>query len=336
MKLIAVVAFMLFVGVFGVDDASAQPPCTGNLKVCHLDPSRLPTPDKRFPNYHKPVCLNNADKTITDLLENACNLAPSSAQQDILTITQIFIVQNPNGLPDDWGFWESDKKKDADDGMSGRSYIGLLATGITSPDTLSTEEQNLMTKLVFSMTQKNLLNGAVKVTANPDSQELAVLARMAHEMAHIKYYKQKIYSTPCFFDPANGNSKFMDASWDQRSLGAWRNRYFTNFGEDKETKHLPVINIPHLNPDINSAHEIYNIISDGSFVSLFASVSPDEDFVETYKFFALNKTVRDYSIEFRSGSSADKATIIANKRFKGAGVLDKVNCVQGLKRLKRM
>jgi hypothetical protein len=330
MKLITMVAFMFF-GFFGIENVSAQS-CTGKLKVCNLDSSRLTTPDMQSPNYHKPICLNQADKSVTDLLERACDLAPSSVQQDMLTVTQIFIVQDPNGLPDDWGFWESAKKKDADDGMNGRSYIGLLAKGITNPAKLSIDEENLMTKLVFSMTTKNLLNGAVKVTANPDSQELAVLARMAHELGHIKYYKQRIDKKSCFYDPANGRSKFMDVSWDQGSLkNSWLNRYFTKFGDDAQTKHLQVTKIPQLGPNINSTHEVYSIISDGSFVSLFASVSPDEDFVETYKFFALNNTLSDFSIQFGSGASADKSIIIANKVFKGAAVRDKVvNCVQNL------
>jgi hypothetical protein len=339
MKLITLVAFVIL-GVFGVENASAQL-CTGKLNVCNLDSSNPPTPDQKYPKYNAPVCLPspvdpNEQKKLADakkLLEDACNLAPASVQQDILTVTRIHIVQNPNGLPDDWGYWESKRKRAPTDPTSGSSYIGLLAKGITDQDKLSTQEQNLMKKLVLSMTNNDILKDAVTVTVKPvgsDSQELAVLARMAHEVAHIKYYKQRVDKTSCFFDPANGKSKFMDVSWDQTHLTKWRGEYFTDFGKDATTRHLQVTNIPHLDNTITTTTEVYNVVRDGSFVSLFASVRPDEDFVETYKFFALKNKVTDYVIEFGSGTSMAKAAIIENNKWKGAGVRDKVNCVQGL------
>jgi hypothetical protein len=346
MKLLSVVAFMIF-AVLGIGSPRGET-CADNLnvkdKVCNLDTSRLPTPDKRSPNYHAPRCDKARPLTdgVIDSLVNACNLAPISVQQDIFSLTNIFIVQNPNGLPDDWGFWESKDKKDADDGMNNRSYIGLLEAGITAQEKLSIEEQNLTRKLLRPIGLD--IPNAVTVTAVPDTKELAILARMAHETAHVKYYKQNIIKEPCFSNPTNGQSKFMDASWDQTSLptgpnGGWRKQYFTNFGDDAKTKHLRNTNIPHLNKnDIRSPTDLYKIIKDGSFVSLFASVRPDEDFVETYKFFALKNNVpgglTDYSIQFGGGSPQ---VIIVGNDWKssgtggrGASVREKAECIKGL------
>jgi hypothetical protein len=134
-------------------------------------------------------------------------------------------------------------------------------------------------------------------TANSgaDIPAMAVLAALAHEFGHVLWYDK--------FRPTAGGSYDFDTfchgtfyanSWGH--VGApplWR-----QFGDIQNSHHPSDVNIAEIAlallgqkflPAGSLLHRIYG--TKGRWASLFAAFSPDEDFVETFKFYVLTNAV---------------------------------------------
>jgi hypothetical protein len=126
----------------------------------------------------------------------------------------------------------------------------------------------------------------------PATPELAVLSQIAHELGHVLFYdidagnirNQALWN--CFY---NSNSPYQ---------GQWKifqqARRWVTFNDDRGNKHKKDNkNLTDIDKDEihkqkydDASKDIYDIVS-GDWASVFAAVSPEEDFVETYKAMAL-------------------------------------------------
>lgn len=152
------------------------------------------------------------------------------------------------------------------------------------------------------------------ISASPDTPEMAVLAALAHEFGHVLWFDTFVinpgqdaeftrFCENTFFtgDAAGGGSRQTVAPpWQVKTKGRIYNSQnrWVLFGE------LPDDSLNSHEPDDVQTKEISDAIGQGSFTSAgqlldriykpdgrwasyFASISPVEDFVETYKFLVL-------------------------------------------------
>jgi hypothetical protein len=177
---------------------------------------------------------------------------------------------------------------------SGR-LVGLSA-GLWSEPSYSQYETDLMQSIIP-------LPGAYYSGANIDTPTMALLAALAHEVGHLRWYD---YVQPNFpggqpqLPCGDGNDYFVN-SWQHPVHhppsghgGEWRDLYTPN------NRHVHPPKDEHLNPpyisDIdnaidwpiyyyNLAPSVVQLLGQGQpWVSALGAMTPDEDFVETYKF----------------------------------------------------
>jgi hypothetical protein len=149
--------------------------------------------------------------------------------------------------------------------------------------------------------------------ASPDTSAMTVLAALAHELGHVRWYDTFVKI------PGSGNYDFKKLcggsffdSWD----GSWQRVHgppgWRNFQTPAERKNHPGRDKHRI--DLVQVTEIDSVIPSNlqqaalllgpgpagtpgiyapsaPWASFFGAVSPDEDFVETYKFYALTTAV---------------------------------------------
>ncbi len=122
-----------------------------------------------------------------------------------------------------------------------------------------------------------------------DSRKLGVLAVMAHEMAHILWFSKNVRAKSCF------QSAFINTSWVKNDrFDPW-----IDFAEDTMNEHKGTNDHPRRGDNL-SPGQVKRIY--GRFASLFAAVSPVEDFVETYKLSAFIDGVTRFRVEIDPSS----------------------------------
>src|SRR5262249_23148026 len=92
-----------------------------------------------------------------------------------------------------------------------------------------------------------------------------------------------------------------------------------------------LVNAP-LDPnDLSSANDAINALLTGEFVSLFAATSPEEDFVETYKYKILADVAKasNLTLHYPDGTSVPVLNKVVPKPA-GNHLQTKVNCVKSL------
>jgi hypothetical protein len=130
--------------------------------------------------------------------------------------------------------------------------------------------------------------------ANPDGQELALIAALAHEIGHIKWFQDDVddinKTTNTCLDPVtNSYTMFTDITWDKHvAAPKWRyfgketdgNKIYGGIDKEQLRKDLAKNDSTAVNTDLKTTY-------DGSWASIFSTVSPDEDYVETYTMIAV-------------------------------------------------
>jgi hypothetical protein len=213
-------------------------------------------------------------------------------RQQLCHLTNVFIV--PSYMS--WGIWEQPRKG------KGR-YIGIATHVVQNNYDLPQEEYDLL--------QQNLSLGSWNSNSpKPPSYDavtyvkgLAVLAQMAHELGHVLFYDVNAPSfkyrpappnysgptdNPCY---RTNDGAFKKTSWKNLPRKA---RYFVPFNEESTATHMDGTQVSMIrtwikNGNFDQASDAINdIVSKGEFASVFAAVSPEEDFVETYKTMAVS------------------------------------------------
>jgi hypothetical protein len=241
----------------------------------------------------------------------AYTAAHKDFQKELDNLTNTFIDTDAcsgSGETCAWGF------TDLQTGNGQHKYIALPAslwTGTSSTSTVSYSSYGTFAgQLVIDLLAANGMNPApaaspITVSAVPDGgsfgPSLVLLAALAHEMGHIDYWKDQVQAQGCQNDPiAPGtNSVFSGITWTTpQPTPPWR-----QFGRATGNVNIDGIAISALIADLQNGTNPYSDLStfyDGRWASIFASVSPDEDYVETY---ALEQVIRAMRKQQPSGTS---------------------------------
>jgi hypothetical protein len=324
--------------------------------VCYMgsyDPAKLnpgTTPDHL---YSSPMCdSTNVPAAYLSLLKNAYALAPSSVQSKLCKLKKVFVTTDSSYTSparEPLGIWEAPARGGGD------VYIAIPDYTLDSASTLAEEENGVLARLLTdpkatgrSLPSFQSNNPPAKTPAAP------VLAVLAHELGHILLADTNVDGTgapgqphprPCR-QPANkcfeqrflgkaGGTSLWDHAHFHGNMRRWisfgvtnGNRYLNtnvDFGAIKSQINDPT-------KDVDSTDKIRKIYLAG-LASVFAAVSPEEDFVETYKYKVLaaakdpaSGASLDLSINFPSGNPVT-IDVLNRLRPPSGELLGKINCV---------
>jgi hypothetical protein len=252
-------------------------------------------------------------------------------QRKLCKLSNFFVLTSrsfTSGSPEPLGIWESPARGD-------KVYIAIPLTVLDnakSNPSLAAQENGILVRLL-----NNISYPGARPTFQDDSSEArtaaaAILAVVAHELGHVLLAdnnadgeggNQPNRKRPC--DKPTGPirncfaNKFLGPSgWDSSRFDQ---RRWIAFGIRNGNKHLG-------GQDYDDVRAIGDIekIYDKRFVSLFAAVSPEEDFVETYKYMVLaDVTALKLKIDL-----AGAPDVLDKVRNATGNLKNKINCVAGI------
>jgi hypothetical protein len=271
-------------GILAIRAAEAAPAACAFDNVGMLSPAFDPTNASQTP-----IPVGPIPGFIRTDLTAAYNLAPVFFQKQLCALDGVFIA--PTG--DSWGFRNI---------KDGKRYLALslsLWQSGTAPS-FSTYENGVVHRLLNNWTG---LNHPPK--NDPSNMPVVtILAALAHEFGHILYYDT--FVNPRGTAPNYGafcGGGFYSESWQSvpNVANIWRT-YGDVVGTHKpdDVQVQDILNaVPKPGqPDVRGAgallRRLYGLQGTsppiGRWASLFASFSPDEDFVETFKLFVLKNS----------------------------------------------
>jgi hypothetical protein len=305
--------------------AAQTTPCSAGTLIKNVSVLKLPFhTDYYYGKYSRPQSDSTMpSQTIVTDLTNAFSIAPDFFVQQLCRLNGIFINPaeckdgDPNNcslsdqqvVGDSWGFREQPKRffapgQTPDPKQDYMRYIatsaGLWGGGNPAPK-LDDYETRLLGQLVnwTSINSPKSFKPPVYKAPNADGPEnssaMTVLGALAHEFGHVFWYDT--------FRPVPGGSydfntfcagTFFVNSWQAvNPPPIWR-----QFGEPQDQHKAYDVQISRLALSVGrqnfldageSLHKIFR--RQGHWASLFAGLSPDEDFVETFKFYVMTQVV---------------------------------------------
>jgi hypothetical protein len=262
---------------------------------------------------------NNLEQFTNDLRDAYCQAAPTFRKQ-LNDLTNVFITcatpaacvpigQDIFGRS--WGYRENATNQS----VLQHTYIALSAdlwpvTLKQSPPAFSQFEYGILDNLLMIAPPPD--PQPITIVANPDTSTLTVLAALAHEVGHIYWRKLDVSEIDC-------GGPFSGYSWDHADVP----RQFHRFGEEQPYANGHGNQPKNRGPDKDNVKQdimsnngnvyrdlrkIYN----GNWASLFATVAPDEDFIETYKLWTLMSAgLSSLQITIPPGSSPPVGDMVA-------------------------
>jgi hypothetical protein len=261
--------------------------------------------------YQRPSCDRSMGVTDRqrDVLAKAYRLAPEHMRLRLCQLTQLFVAQSSVGS---WSLLEG---KDRPPGTG--VYIGISEWKLASDKSVADAENETVAELL-GFADSDHAHAAqmprLHMTA-PTDPVLTVLATLAHEMGHLllsdsnadgsdpTHPRRKVSSPPlsaCF------ENSFLGQSWDAEAFHRQMRR-FVDFGTQNRNRRInPALgfDIEQLRSEVHNAafdpviDAVNAVYRSGEFVSLFAAVSPEEDFVETYKYIVLAEAMGGHAMAF--------------------------------------
>jgi hypothetical protein len=350
------------------DPTAPADPSTFVYKICNLNTAIGYHPENLKPStYTSPTCdgtAANVSQPFRNGLAAAFRLAPTDVKRKLCALRQVFVTPS-SSFPEALGIWEMSPSTGSSVPQrgNGAAYIAIPDTVLTSATSLLDEENALLVAL-FSTYPSNSLPWFTSQNAAASGPGAGVLAVLAHELGHLlladvnadgkggmgasvkkDHPRSLLCSTPandCFeksFLGATGTSKRWNAKNFHDNMRRWI--AFTTQGDQNHNNHQKGINFGQIYKDINQSKpnlpdaktRIGAVYSSGEFVSVFAAVSPEEDFVETYKYKVLANATTPLSltIDFRDGTTKDVIKVVKDAISAASGDLyDKINCVPAL------
>jgi len=238
------------------------------------------------------------------MIANAINSGPPDLKTQLCTVNHIYI--DPTGQNTAWGMLEFTTIS-----PTVRQYTGnqigisgpLLANLARQNTPLEAYETNVVRALLtppasqpppppLPSTAAAWIQGVTYSGAATDNITVAILGILAHEMGHIIYVSQIQNAITAYPKCPRANRFFYSYSWGR----AGYNFRYHRFGEpDSQNRPPSGPTLPEIwarlqENDLTKATEYLSRIYSGhEWASLFATVSVDEDFVETYMLHALNR-----------------------------------------------
>jgi len=254
------------------------------------------SPETKGSNYQPPTGSSFSSDFVRADLKNAYTSAPPFLKAELCKLKGIFITQAPRS----WGFRENTGNQNPGCAVptdTCGTYIALAYTlwnnGTTPAPTFHDYENSIAFDLLGAA-------GPQYGFANPDTSATTVLAVLAHEMGHILWWKRDVAHFACQTPPPGSKRIFRMISWQSVA----DTPQFHQFGAQQH----PGLGVPGNVPsnaspdkdkvlgdiqalDYDSATDDLEYIYGGDWASLFATVSPDEDFVETFVLRSLTSAV---------------------------------------------
>ena len=251
----------------------------------------------------------------TQALQNAFLLAPPSFQNRLCGLTGIYVNGPANCTSFDdcfgnsWGYrvWPSQETYVA---ISAGLWNGTCLDGSSPYGYHCYETDVLNTVLGWPTPPINPPPPQYRSANTPaDNLDMTILAALAHEVGHVRWYQVMTPNTPGIssYDPNTvllcasnpGAPGFFSYSWKQsvQRPPPWRlflTREKRKNGFGAPDLHLVAPQIKDIDHDIDQGHlpaalidleKLYRPAQ--PWASYFGAISPDEDFVETYKFYIL-------------------------------------------------
>ena len=257
---------------------STDPPFVRNLRMLsgyNPDPSQAG-------GKSAPVGTTGVPASICTTLRAAYNAADQSLKDDLDHLTNTFILNGCSDSTCSWGY------VDKISGNGTHRYIGLSSALWAADGTPITYSQ------LYTQIAGALIPGAdgrpVSMQAAPDGPSLpslGLIAALSHEMGHIEWWDKGIQNLNTCSDPlTHANTNFSSIAWSNApNTPSWR-----GFGAgDVQSSNLDGLSINGLREEAGEEDEDgYDLNDDliklyqGRWPSVFAIVSPDEDYVETY------------------------------------------------------
>jgi hypothetical protein len=327
MKASALIPLIFFVSATSAQAAErpTEPPTSHFQGACDSDPDGKKFAAKacytRYDpgkagfgaSYQPPTCekSNPVSEQQRETLANAYVRAPDYMKAKLCRLTQLFVTRASRDAWESWGFWE---------GPDRSSNLGVY---------VAISEQELASKQSFADAENQIVRALLRLphsrrrfearlpglrTTGPEDPGLTVLGVLAHELGHALLadtnadgidarHPRRVVSGPprskCF------GEAFLAASWDaNRFFG----RRWVEFGDQHDNRQK--------NPDVRvnfdrlrsaarrgrlarAGDAIRNVYASKEFTSVFASLSPEEDFVETYKYRVLADAAQKPMVGFR-------------------------------------
>lgn len=308
-------------------------------KVSELDPSSDPAGYTACALTSNPTCLGRPKisshpvlsgrlPAIQTAVQKVFDNSPPDLQFELCTVDQVFI--DPNQSAPNWGL------RDPRSGRVDIKWIGISVREFpeitVAPLYAKLETDNVKNLLLGGMPLPgsdgmNWLNG-VSHNASPDNPTIQIMAILAHEMGHIMWWAEEIPDVQC---PAGG-ARFA-------SIGGWlpqpinNRRGFHGFGADRGNHSaLESFSIQGMRAELRGnaislshlTQDMVGVYKDGNWADLFSFVDPDEDFIETYKFWALTHAQGGFalnSLSIQFPGSGGLIPIVQNGIFGPTGQL---------------
>jgi hypothetical protein len=281
-----------------------------------FDPSASDSSGK--PNYLNPPpagsTIDRKTSRYAAALQNAFQLAPRDFQKRLCALTGIYIngaacSSAASCIGNSWGY----RIPPPAGQPSNMTYIGISA-GLWDQN-CSDQSPNIYVYHCFETDLLNTVFGAnwasaylPKYIGDPSNQvadnfDMVILAALAHEAGHVQWYQAIIPNNPGntqdysiylnnFCHGSGGTTSFFGYSWGSvHSPQPWQGLYYQSSDPhaDQYPQLISEIGTAIIQNDASTAAASMDWLYQPSspWASYFAALSPQEDFVETYKLYIL-------------------------------------------------
>jgi hypothetical protein len=267
-------------------------------KIYPLDASYLPG-NAGYQAPAPPTGASPVGDPFQGALRDAYCMASTGFRKQLDELTGVFILcANPNmcapsglqNVASSWGYRENANNQS----VLQHTYIALSAdlwdSSTSQPMPYSNFEQLMFYNLLMS-SGLNISYQAQDAGTN-DSTTWTILAALAHELGHIYWWKLDIGNTDC----GSPYGMFAGKSWNNADNPSQFHRFgvetpYSN-GHGNASKHnADKDKVKHGSMVKQQYLDLFDIYGKGYWASLFSTVSPDEDFIETFKLWILTSNI---------------------------------------------
>ena len=252
------------------------------------------------------------DTAVTDI-HAAFAVAPSFFKTELCNLSNIYIDTIVGSVnPIAWGIWERLYPDPPDPNVPRIKEIGISALVWSTLKTAAAEgkapysvyENYILAALLtppppiatqwMNGNSNTTPDNALFYTASPDPapttpNEMAILGILAHEMGHIIWWEKRVRDKKC--SVSGLKDYFHKYSWSANQVAHGFHRFgretLGNRTKDRPDNEDVASDLHYGDYPYANADQFLKTIYNGEWASLFATVSPDEDFVETYKLWVL-------------------------------------------------
>lgn len=240
------------------------------LRVTAFDPEAVGA------DYALPVTTTTLPAGVAASLARVFNAAPPFFRNHLCGLTAVLVDSSSAGRRQQaYGFFEGPNQ-----GTHSNAFIGLPIGVFRGSDSFEGNETDTLSELVKGW---GTSGERPRISTEPQqSRTLIVAGQLAHEMGHILWQNRGVLS--------RGGCDFLSTSWDKVAKDQpWPFHRFGDPEKGSEPKGPGRNNLVLSNRAgrVQAGQDLQAIYTSKQWASLFATVSPDEDWIETYRLLVL-------------------------------------------------